>query len=76
MGFPVKPPSLNLTPEEERLISLHIPCMQKRELHRGGLLSTHGNFVNVPADVNSITESAFSLARLINESQIIPRYET
>ena len=44
---------LNLTPLEERLISPCIPFVQIRELPRGGQLSIHGNFVNVPADVNS-----------------------
>jgi len=69
MSFPEKPELLNLTPLEERLISPRIPFMQIRELPRGGLLSIHGNIVNVPSDVNS---TVHCLPRPINESQTIP----
>ncbi|PFX25090.1 hypothetical protein AWC38_SpisGene10304 [Stylophora pistillata] len=51
--FPDKPPVLDLTTLEERLISPRIPFMKIRELPRGGQLSIHGNVVNVPSDVNA-----------------------
>lgn len=69
MNFCEKPELLNLTPLEEWLISPCIPFMQIRELPRGGLLSIHGNIVNVPSDVNS---NVHCLPRLMNESQPIP----
>ena len=69
MSFPNKPPVLDLTPLEERLISPRIPFMQIRELPRGGQLSIHGNVVNVPSDVNS---TVHTLPRLVSESQTNP----
>ena len=69
MGSYPSPQCLNLTPLEERLISLCIPFMQIRELPRGRQLSIHSNVVNVPADVNSTVST---LPRSINESQTIP----
>ena len=64
MGFPLKPQRLHLTPLEERLISPRIPFMQIRELPKGRQLSSHGNVVHVPADVNSTVST---LQRAINE---------
>ena len=64
----MKPDCLNLTSQEERLISPRIPFMQICELPRGGQLSIHGNVVNVPADVNSTVNT---LPRPLNESQTI-----
>ena len=39
MSFPKKPEVLNLTPLDERLISLRIPSIKILELPRGGQLS-------------------------------------
>ena len=49
MNFPVKPECLNFTPFMQIIL-----C----ELSRGGQLSIHGNVVNVPADVNSVVNTA------------------
>ena len=51
MKWPIKPPELNLHQLEERLIALHIPFMQIRELPRGGQYSLKGNVINVPVDI-------------------------
>ena len=51
MTFPVKPPELNLSNLEERLISLRIPFMQIRALNSGGQFSLKGPVVNVPAEI-------------------------
>ena len=69
MGFPYKPNVLNFTSLEERLILPRIPSMRIRELPRGGQLSSHGNIVNVPSDVNS---TVHCLPRRRSESQTIP----
>ncbi len=68
MTFPNKPPVLDLTALEERLIAPRIPFMQIRELPRGGQLSIHGNIVNVPADVNT---TVTLIPRPVNESETI-----
>ena len=65
MSFSEKPEVLDLTPLQERLISLRIPSMQIRELPRGGQLSIHGNIVYVLSDVNS---TVHSLPRPISET--------
>ena len=69
MSFPKKLEVLNLTPLDERLMSLNIPFIQIRELPRGGQLSIHRNIVNVPSNVNSTVRCS---PRLITESQTIP----
>ena len=51
MKWTIKPPELNLHQLEERLIALHIPFMQIRELPRGGQYSLKGNVINVPVDI-------------------------
>lgn len=68
-GFPNKPPELDLTPLEERLIAPRIPFMQLREKPRGGQLSITGNVVNVPADVTTTIQK---LPRLVSEDETIP----
>ena len=67
-GFPEKPPQLNLTEMEERLISPRIPFMQVLEKPRGGQRSLKGNIVNVPSDV---TETLKSLPRTLTDSETI-----
>ena len=64
MSFPKKPEVINLTPLDERLISLGIPFTPIRELHtiRCGQLSIHVNIVSVPSKVNS---TVYCLPRLI-----------
>ena len=64
-GFCVKPQFSNLTPLEERLISLRIAFMQIPEVPWGGQLSIHGNVVNVLGNVNS---TVGTLPRPINET--------
>jgi len=58
MNFPVKPECLNFTPLEEALIFPRIPPLQICELPRGGQLSIHCKVVWVPADVNSVVNTA------------------
>lgn len=53
MGFPEKPPDLNITAFEERLISPRILFMQLVEKPRERQKSLRGNVVNVPSYVNS-----------------------
>ena len=69
MKFPEKPPELNLSNLEERLISLRIPFMQIRALARGAQFSLKGSVVNVPADVEPTIRA---LPRLPNQSETIP----
>lgn len=69
LKFPSKPPELNITPLEERLIAPRIPFMQLREKPRGGQMSITGNVVNVPADVTSTVKK---LPRLLSENETIP----
>ena len=57
MKWPDKPPELNLHQLEERLIALHIPFMQIRELPRGGQYSLKGNVINVPVDIQPTINS-------------------
>ena len=64
-GFCVKPQFSNLTPLEERLISLRIAFMHLPEVPRRGQLSIHGNVVNVLGNVNSTDGT---LPRPINET--------
>ena len=68
MTFPKKTEVLNLTPLDERLISLLIPFIQIRELHkkRWAIIYSWNN-VNVPSNVNS---TVHCWPRL--ESQTIP----
>lgn len=68
MGFPEKPPDLNITELEERLISPRIPFMQLVEKPRGGQKSLRGNVVNVPSDVNS---TVTVLPRTLADSETI-----
>ena len=51
MKWPEKPRELDLHQLEERLIALHIPFLQIRELPRGGQYSLKGNVINVPVDI-------------------------
>lgn len=69
LKFPLKPPELDLTPLEERLVAPRLPFMQIREMPRGGQLNLHGNVVNVPANVNSTVRV---LPRLLNDTETIP----
>ena len=69
MAFPKKPPELNLSNLEERLISLRIPFMQIRALNSGGQFSVKGSVVNVPAEIEPTIRA---LPRLQNESETIP----
>ena len=69
MKFPQKPPELNLSNLEERLIALRIPFMQIRALNSGGQFSLKGSVVNVPTDVEPTIRA---LPRLQNESETIP----
>ena len=69
MTFPNKPPELNLSNLEERLISLRIPFMQIRALNSGGQFSLKGSVVNVPADIEPTIQA---LPRLNNQSETIP----
>lgn len=68
-SFPKRPPELDLTPLEERLVAPRIPFMQLREKPRGGQLSITGNVVNVPADVTTTIQK---LPRLRSEDETIP----
>lgn len=68
MGFPEKPPELDITELEERLISPRIPFMQVVEKPRGGQKSLRGNVVNVPSDVNS---TVTSLPRTLSDSETV-----
>ncbi|XP_061196745.1 uncharacterized protein LOC133205019 [Saccostrea echinata] len=67
-GFPSKPPDLEVTEMEERLISPRIPFMQLMEKPRGGQKSLRGNVVNVPSDVNSTVKC---LPRTLSESETV-----
>ncbi|XP_070561973.1 uncharacterized protein [Ptychodera flava] len=69
LGFPDKPPELNLHPLEERLISLRIPFMTLYELPRGSQYQLHGSVVNVPVD---IAPTVKSLPRLHDSAATIP----
>ena len=69
MKFPRKPPELNLSNLEERLISLRIPFMQIRALNSGGQFSLKGSIVNVPADIEPTIQA---LPRFCNQSETIP----
>ena len=51
MKWPNRPPELDLHQHEERLIVLHIPFMQIRELPQGGQYSLKGNVINVSVDI-------------------------
>lgn len=68
LGFPSKPPELELSSLEERLVAPRIPFMQLREKPRGGQLSISGNVVNVPADVMSTVNK---LPRMLTEDETI-----
>ena len=69
MQFPNKPPELNLSNLEERLISLRIPFMQIRALNSGGQFSLKGSVVNVPANIEPTIRA---LPRMRNDSETIP----
>ena len=69
MGFPNKPPELNLSNLEERLISLRIPFMQIRALNSGGQFSLKGSVVNVPANIEPTIRA---LPRARNDYETIP----
>ena len=68
MYFPNKPPDLDLTPLEERLVSPRIPFMQIHSKPCGGQLSIIGNVVNVPANVNNVVHS---LPRTLNDNETV-----
>ena len=69
MKFPQKPPELNLSNLEERLISLRIPFMQIRTLNSGGQFSLKGSVVNVPAEIEPTIRA---LPRTQNKSETMP----
>lgn len=69
MIWPQKPSELDLSPLEERLVSLRIPFMQIRELPRGGQYSIKGNVVNVPVDIQPTINSQ---PRRLDENITIP----
>lgn len=69
LQVPEKPPELDLSPLEERLVAPRIPFMQLHEKPRGGQLSITGNVVNVPADVTSTVKK---LPRVLTENETIP----
>ena len=69
MVFPQKPPELDLSNLEERLISLRIPFMQIRALNSGGQFSLKGSVVNVPAEIEPTIRA---LPRLKHQSETIP----
>lgn len=66
--FPEKPPHLDISEMEERLISPRIPFMQIMEKPRGGQKSLRGNVVNVPIDVSKTVRC---LPRMFAESETI-----
>ena len=68
LKFPVKPPELDLTQLEERLVAPRIPFIQLREKPRGGQLSIIGNVVNVSADASSTVKK---LPRLLSEDETV-----
>jgi hypothetical protein len=69
MAFPLKPPELDLTSLEERLVAPRIPFMQLHQLPKGGQLSIHGNVVNVPTNVSTTVKI---LPRKQDEAAFIP----
>lgn len=69
MGFPNKPPALNLNQLEERLVSPVNIFLQMRELPRGGQYLIKGNVVNVPSDNISTVRS---LPRRTDDTNTIP----
>ena len=69
MKFPHKPPELNISNLEERLISLRIPFMQIRALNSGGQFSLKGPVVNVPTDIEP---TIHALPRLQKKTETIP----
>ena len=61
VGFPAKPPELDLNPLEETLIAVYLPFMKIRSLPVGGLVAEGqklivGNVVHVPNDITSTVE--------------------
>ena len=66
--FPKRPPELNITEMEERLITPRITFMQVMEKPRGRQRSLKGNVVNVPSDVNTTVKS---LPRTLSDSETI-----
>ena len=69
MKFPYKPPELNISNLEERLISLRIPFMQIRALNSGGQFSLKGPVVNVPTEIEP---TIHALPRLQKKTETIP----
>ena len=69
MKFPSKPPEINLSNLEERLISLRIPFMQIRALNSGGQFSIKGSVVNVPVEIEPTIRA---LPRFQHQSETIP----
>ena len=57
MGFPEKPPVLDLYPLEEHLVSPRIPFMQIQNLPCGSQKLVNGNIVNVPVDISPTINS-------------------
>ena len=68
LGFPPRPPELELYPLEECLVAPRIPFMQFRQLRCGGQQSVIGNMVNVP---NDIAPTVNTLPRHMNDTDTI-----
>lgn len=68
MGFPEKPPELDLCPLEERLVAPRIPFMQIRNLPCGSQKLVHGNIVNVPVDISPTINT---LPRTLSDSYTV-----
>ena len=69
LDFPAKPPELDLSDMEQRLVAPRIPFMSLHQLPRSRQLSLNGNVVNVPANVN---KTVLKLPRNLDENQCIP----
>ena len=60
---------LDLTTLKEQLIAPQILFMLLHEHPRGGQFSIHGNFVNVPTDVNTTVNS---LPQNLDDAETVP----
>lgn len=65
MKMPAQPEELQITPEEEKLISLRLPFMQLKVLPSGFQMHQMGNVINVPTDISSTIRQ---LPRYINSA--------
>ena len=68
LGFPPRPPELELYPLEECFVAPRIPFMQFRQLQCGGQQSVIGNMVNVPNDIAPMVNT---LPRHMNDTDTI-----